>query len=143
MVGNVHVVWRDYLHGGHLMRIHKIGLGDLQLDLSVTFGVAREIKEKVADLMLIAQEASLAQRMGAAGIAYRPKFEFGVENIPLILFIGAKPNHPDLKLSEVQDAVCEAGFGVGMAVADGFLTQFIAPRAKEKIETKGDAKPGE
>lgn len=125
------------------MRIHKIELGALQLDLSVTFAVAREIKEKVADPMMIAQEASLVQRMGAAGIAYKPKFEFGIENIPLILWIGAKPNHPDLKLSEVQDAVCDVGFMEGMAAADGFLVQFIAPRAKEKIETKGDTKPGE
>ncbi len=126
------------------MRTHAVEIGALQLDLAVTFGVAREISEKVADPMLIAAEAAMAARMEAAGIQYKAgRFAFDVENIPLILWLGAKPNHPDLKLSDVQEAICDAGFMTGMLLADGFLAQFIAPSAKEKIETKGKTKPGE
>lgn len=125
------------------MRTYSVELGHLQLDLAITFGVAREIREKIADPLKIAQEASISARFAAAGISRNAGFEFDVENVPLMIWAGAKVNHPDMKLSEVQEACCDVGFAVAMQVADGFLAQFIAPRAKEKPEASGEAKPGE
>lgn len=125
------------------MRNFPVELGPLQLDLAVTFGVAREIGEKVADPLLIAQDAALAHRMAAVGLSHKPRFEFTATNIPLVLWLGAKVNHPDLKLSDVQEACIDAGLGVAMGLADGFLAQFIDPRGQEKPEARGDAKPGE
>lgn len=126
------------------MRLHSVEIADLQLDLAVTFGVAREIKEKVADPMLIAQEAAVQARFANSGIQRTARFEFTVENIPLILWIGAKVQHPDLKLSAVQEACVDAGLMQAMQIADGFLVQFIAPRSQEKVEaTAKDATPGE
>lgn len=125
------------------MRVYPVEIGSLQIDLAVTFGVAREIKEKIADPMLIAQEAAIGQRMADAGFTYSPKFSFDVENIPLVIWLGGKATDPALKLSDVQEACCDIGFVSAMQIADGFLAQFIAPRAKEKVEAKGEAKAGE
>lgn len=125
------------------MRIFKAELGALQLDLGITFGAAREIKERVADPMLIASNASMAARRDALGLAYQPRFEFTVENIPLVIWIGAKAIDPAMKLSDVQEACTDIGFVAAMNIADEFLAEFIAPRSKELVETKGDAAPGE
>ena len=125
------------------MRSHSVELGHMQLDLAVTFGVARDIREKVADPLKIAQEAAISARFSAAGIARAASFEFDVENVPLILWLGAKPNHSEVKLSDVQEACCDIGFAAAMHIADGYLAQFIAPRSQEKPEASGEAKPGE
>lgn len=125
------------------MRVHSVEVGHLQLDLAVTFGVARDIREKVADPLKIAQEAAISARFAAAGINRNAGFEFDVENVPMILWLGAKVHHSDLKLSEIQEACCDIGFANAMQIADGFLAQFIAPRSQEKPEASGEAKPGE
>lgn len=125
------------------MRTHSVEIGHLQFDLPVTFGVAREIKEKVGDPLAIAQEAALQARLGAAGIARKAAFEFTVENVPMILWLGAKAADPAVKLSDVQEACCDIGFAAALQIADGYLAAFIAPRSQEKVEASGEAKPGE
>lgn len=125
------------------MRTYSVEISHLQLELPVTFGVAREIKEKVGDPLAIAQEAALQARLSAAGIARKAAFEFTVENVPMILWLGAKVAYPDMKLSDIQEACCEIGFGAALQLADGYLAAFIAPRSQEKPEASGEAKPGE
>lgn len=125
------------------MRSYSVELGSLQLDLAISFGVAKEIGEKVADPMLIAQEAATSAHMARMGIVHKSRFEFSVQNIPMIIWIGAKLGNPALKLSEVQEACCEIGFMPAMTIADRYLVQFIAPRSQENVDTDKDAKPGE
>jgi hypothetical protein len=120
------------------MRIFKAEIGPLQLDLVIDFGVARGIKEQVGDPMLIAQEAAIAARMAEAGFTHKAKFAFDIENIPLIIWLGAKASDPDLKLSQVQDACIDIGLGAAMGIADSFLAQFIAPRSQAKAKLKAE-----
>lgn len=124
------------------MRNHSVKLGSLDLDLAITFGVAREIKEKVADPMLIINAVAMAQGMAASGLLHKLRFEFDVENVAQIVHIGAKPNHPDLKLAEVQEACCEAGFFAARNAVTDFMAHFVDNTSKE-AKAEGGKSEGE
>ena len=125
------------------MRVFPVEIGGLQLDLSLTFTEAKEIGEKVCDIMRILHDARAAAMLGNAGVAYKPSFEFTADNIPLIIWIGAKAKQPELKLSQVQEAVCDDGFVAGARVADAYLAQFLTPVSKEiPAETPKDTDAG-
>lgn len=125
------------------MRTFKAKLGALQLELAVSFRAGREITEKVADPMFVLRETQAEQMAEKVGMRYQPKFVWGMENIPLAIWIGAKETQPDLKLSEVQEACVENGLINAMQIADAFVAQFLTSQSKEPIETKGDTAPGE
>jgi hypothetical protein len=125
------------------MRTYKAELGALQLELAVNFRAGREITEKVADPMFVLRETQAVQGAEKVGMRYQSKFAWGMENIPLAIWIGAKETQPALKLSEVQEACIEIGLVDAMQIADEFLVQFITPKSKEPLETKGESAPGE
>ena len=125
------------------MRNHPAKIGDLDLDLAVTFGVAREIKEKVADPMLIVNSVVAAQNFAASGLLHKLRFEFDVENVAQVIYIGAKPNHADLKLVQVQDACCDAGFFIARNVAAEFLARFVDNTSQEAKPEGGGKTEGE
>ena len=125
------------------MRNHSAKIGDLELDMAVTFGVARDIKEKVADPMLIVNSVVAAQNFAASGLLHKLRFEFDVENVAQVIFIGAKPTHPELKLAEVQDACCDAGFFVARNVAAEFLARFVDNTSQEAKPEGGGKSAGE
>lgn len=125
------------------MRTFPVELGELQLDLAVTFGVAADLAKNIGDPMAMARDGAAAIAAERIGIAYQAKFAWGVDNIPKAIWLGAKPNHPDLKLSAVQEACVDVGFMNAMQIADAFVAQFLVVSGKEKVETKDDPAPGE
>lgn len=125
------------------MRTFKAELGALQLELAVNFRAGKEISEKVADPMFVLRETHATQEAARVGMRYQPKFEWGIANIPMAIWIGARDLHPDLKLSEVQEACIEIGLINAMQIADGFVAQFLTNGSKEPAEPKGDTAPGE
>jgi hypothetical protein len=62
----------------------------------------------------------------------------------LTLWIGAKTLHPEIKLSDVQEAVCKAGFIAGMNAADAYIARFMTPMSQEagKEDPAGKADAG-
>ena len=126
------------------MRSMTVEIGGLQLDLSLTFNEAKEIGEKVCDIVRILRSARAESVLSNAGISFTPSFEFTAENIPLILWIGAKAKHPELKLSQVQDAVCDVGFVAAMSMADSYIARFMVPASKEvaNIDAPKDTNAG-
>lgn len=121
------------------MRSITVEIGGLRLELAATFGAARDIAKAVADPLAIAREAALEAMMGQVGQVYHPKFAFTVENVPMIIHIGAKAAGEKVTLAEVQDAVFDAGLLIGKAVASDYLALIVTPRGEE---THGDAGEG-
>jgi len=122
------------------MRTMTAEFGGLRIDLAATFGAAREIARQVADPLAIAREAALEAMMGQVGQVYHPKFAFTVDNVPVIIHIGAKAAGEKVTLAEVQDAVFDAGLLVGKGVASDYLALIVTPRGQETIEG-GDKEP--
>jgi len=119
----------------------EITVGELTLTLGLNFGAAREIAQKVGDPMAITREAALEAMMVQAGLSHTPKWVPTVENVPMILFIGAKHGGEGFpKLEAVQAAVFHHGFLEARALALDFIAGLVTPTAREKMDTGvGDA----
>jgi len=127
------------------MRSMTAEFGGLRLELAATFGAARDIAKQVADPLAIAREAALEAMMGQVGQVYHPKFSFTVENVPVIIHIGAKAAGEKATLAQIQEAVFEAGLLVGKSVASDYLALIVTPRNQETPDESGEGKeqPGE
>ena len=126
------------------MHTALVTIGDLDLELGLNFGAGRELMQRVADPMAIVREMSIEQNMQQAGLVYQPKWVPTVENVPMILWIGAKHGgSKDIKLEAVQEAVFAHGFLESKVVAMDYIASLTTPTAREKLDSKGDAKPGE
>jgi hypothetical protein len=119
-----------------------ITLGDLSFDVLASFGAARELAQKVADPLHIAREAQLEAMLGETGQVYHPRFMLTVENVPLILHIGAKAAGDKVTLGEVQEACFTAGLLAAKMAATDYLAMLIQGGSQE-AESKGDTKAGE
>lgn len=125
------------------MRSMTAELGGLRFELAANFGAARDIAKQVADPLAIAREAALEAMMAQVGQVYHPKFSFTVDNVPVILHIGAKAAGEKVTLAEVQDAVFEAGLLIGKAVASDYLALIVTPRSEETTSDEGRDASGE
>ncbi len=125
------------------MHSHNVTIGGLDLELALTFGAAREISQKVGDLLFVSREATLEAVMLSAGIAHSPKWLPTVENVPLVFWIGAKHGGSDVKLERVQEAVFHHGLHESKEAMLAYLNLMITSTAREKMEGGGDATPGE
>ena len=125
------------------MHSKLVTLGGLDLELAFTFGAAREISQKVGDPLGIAREAAMEAMMTNAGMAYTPKWVPTVDNVPMMLWIGAKHGGSDVKLERVQEAVFEHGFIEAKQIALDYLAGIVTPSAREKVEGGGKAEAGE
>lgn len=123
------------------MRSMVAEFGGLRLELAATFGAARDIAKHVADPLAIAREAALEAMI----TGYNPKFGFTVENVPLIISIGAKAAGEKATLAEIQEAVFDAGFLVGKSIASDYLALIVTPRNQETPDNVAEGKdqPGE
>lgn len=122
----------------------EVSVGDLTLSLGLNFGAAREIAQKVGDPLAITREAALEQMMGQAGLVHNPKWVPTVENVPMILFIGAKHGGEGFpKLEAVQAAVFQHGFLEARTLALDFIAGLVTPTAREKLDGEGKDTPGE
>lgn len=120
-----------------------VTIGGLDLELGLNFGAAREIAQKVGDPLAIAREAGVEAMMAQAGVVHQPKWIPTIENVPMILWIGAKNGGADVKLDRVQEAVFAHGFIEAKAVALDYLAAIVTPTAREKLEGGGNAGAGE
>lgn len=125
------------------MHSMNVTIGGLELELGLNFGAAREIAQKVGDPLAIAREAGLEAMMAQAGIVHQPKWIPTVDNVPMILWLGAKHGGADVKLERVQEAVFTHGFIEAKAVALDYLAAIVTPTAREKLEGGGNAGAGE
>lgn len=121
----------------------SVTVGGLDLELGFNFGAGREISQKVGDPLAIAREAGLEAMLGQAGIVHQPKWLPTVENVPMILWIGAKHGGMTVKLEEVQDAVFRHGFLEAKVVALDYLAGIVTPSAREKVDDGGNDSAGE
>lgn len=125
------------------MHSKLVKVGSLELELAFTFGAAREISQKVGDPLAIAREAALEAMMAQAGMVHNPKWVPTVDNVPMLLWIGAKHGGSDIKLEKVQEAVFECGFIEAKQIALDYLAGIVTPSAREKMEGGGKADAGE
>lgn len=125
------------------MRSMTIELAGREVELAATFKAASELSQKVGDPIAIAREAQIEAAMSQTGLIYHPKWSFTVDNVPLILHIGAKAAGSKMSLADMQDAVMEAGFLEAKASALEYIALIITPKAQEKVDSEGEAKPGE
>ena len=125
--------------------MHSINttIGGLDLELALTFGAAREIAQKVADPLAIAREAALESMMAQAGIVHVPKWVPTIENVPMLLWIGAKHVNADIKLERVQEAVFDHGFLEAKMAALNYLAAIVTPSAREKMDGGKASETGE
>lgn len=125
------------------MRSMTAEIGDLRLELAATFGAAREIAKRVSDPIGIAREAALEAMLADVGQVYHPKFSFTVENVPVLIHIGAKAAGETVTLAEIEEAVFAAGLLVGKAVASEYLALIVTPRSQEAVAEEGKERSGE
>jgi hypothetical protein len=125
------------------MRSVTVEIAGRSFDLVATFAAARELAQKVADPMFIAREAAIDDQMSKSGIIYQPKFALTVDNVPLMLWIGAKASGNKVTLPEMQEAVFNHGFLECKSLVMDYLALIVTPQAMETVEAKPDAKPGE
>jgi hypothetical protein len=128
------------------MHSKTVTIGGLDLELALTFGAARELSQKVGDIIGIVNEARLEAMMSAAGLVHQPKWVPTVENVPMILWIGAKHADPAIKLDAVQAAVFDHGFLEAKVAALDYVAMLATPSAREKMDDlpeAGGGQPGE
>ena len=126
------------------MHAMQVTIGGLDLELGLNFGAGRELMQKVGDPMGIVREVMLEQAMLQSGLVHTPKWLPTVENIPLILWIGAKHGgQKDLKLEAVQDAVFAHGLLESKTVALDYVAALTTPTAREKLDAAEGDKAGE
>jgi hypothetical protein len=127
------------------MQSKLVTIGDLDLELGLNFGAAREISQKVGDILGIAREAALEGMLMQSGIVHSPKWMPTIDNVPMIFWLGAKHGGNAVKLEAVQEAVFQHGFIEAKEIALGYLAALATPLGREKVDdlAEGDAKPGE
>lgn len=125
------------------MRSMTAEFGGLRLELAATFGAARDIAKLVADPLAIAREAALEAMMAQVGQVYHPKFSFTVDNIPMLIHIGARAAGENVTLKDVQEAVFDAGLLVGKSIASDYLALIVTPRSEETQPDEGKEQSGE
>jgi hypothetical protein len=120
----------------------EVSIGGLDLALGLNFGAGRELMQKVGDPLGIVREMALENMMQQAGLIHSPKWMPTVENVPMILWIGAKHGgNKDVKLEAVQEAVFNHGFLESKVIAMDYIASLTTPTAREKLrDTEGTGK---
>lgn len=119
------------------MHSKAVTIGGIDLELAFTFGAAREIAQKVGDPLAIAREAALEAMMANVNMVHNPKWLPTVDNVPLMIWIGAKHGGFAGKLEDVQDAVFLHGFVECKQIALDYLAGIVTPSARETMDGKG------
>jgi hypothetical protein len=78
-------------------------------------------------------------------MVHNAKWQPTVENVPMILWIGAKHGGATIKLEQVQAAVFEHGFIESKVIAMDYIAMLATPTAREKLDDVAGASdaPGE
>jgi len=125
------------------MREVTIKLAGKELTLLANFKASLELAEKVCDPMQMAREASVTDAMHSRGINYTPKWQFDIDNVPQVIYIGLKAAGSTMKLEEVQELVFEEGFFSAMSEATRYVTHIVGPQTEEEMEPSDDkGEPG-
>ena len=119
------------------MREATITLAGTELTLCANFRASVELAKTVADPLLIMQETALKATLNERGLPYTPKFEFTIQNITEIVYIGAKAGGSKLDLEAIQDLCFDAGFIAAQIAAVDYLTMLVGPTTEEELP-KGD-----
>lgn len=124
------------------MRSMTVEIGGREFELAASFGAAAEIAKRVGDPLMIVREATLEAMMLRAGQTHAPKWMPTVENVPVILWVGAGGPAGKIKLAEMQEAVFDHGFVEAKELALEYMAMLVTPRGQEKsddAERKPDA----
>lgn len=121
-----------------------VTIGGLDLELGLNFGAGRELMQKVGDPLNIVREMALENMMQQAGLVHTPKWMPTLENVPMILWIGAKHGgQKDLKLEAVQEAVFAHGLLESKVIAMDYIASLTTPTAREKLTQPEEKEKGE
>lgn len=121
------------------MREFEAKFGDREVKLAATFKASLEIAQKVADPLFIMREAMLEVMLIDKQIPYEPKWRFTVENIPLILFIGARAAGEKVTPAEMEELVFEAGYVASREIASEYLAMIVGPRPENLPTGEGES----
>lgn len=125
------------------MRTMTADFGGLRFELAANFGVAREIGDKVGDLLSIHREAVIEAAMMQNGTPYHPRFQLTLKNVPVILHMGAKAAGETVTMAQIENAMFEAGLHVGKQVALDYLTLFFVKGQEDMPSDEGRETAGE
>lgn len=125
------------------MRSMTAEFGGLRLELAANFGAARDIGDKVGDLLAIHREAVLEGVFLQNGTPYHPKFQLTLKNVPTILHIGAKAAGESVTMTEIENAMFDAGLHVGKQAALDYLALFFVNGKEEMPTGEGKDAAGE
>lgn len=121
------------------MREMHIEHGGETYTLAATFKASMEIADKVEDPLHIAREAALEAAMLHARMPYRPKFDFTVRNVPMILHIGLKAAGSPLTLEHVQEIVFDKGLVHARLWAADYIALIVEPKpTKPEVEPEDE-----
>lgn len=110
--------------------------------LAATFKASIELADKVADPLEIAREAALEAAMLNARMPYRPKFQFTVRNVPVILHIGMKAAGSKLKLADVEELVFDKGLVHARLWAADYIALIVEPKPSiPDVEPEDEGEP--
>lgn len=121
------------------MESFDVTLGGLSLSLALHFGAAKDLSQKVGDILMITNEAMLETMLAKHKMVHSPKWVPTVENIPLIFWIGAKNCGSTVKISDVENAVFLHGFIEAKELALQYLACLATPTAREKLSDVPEA----
>ena len=109
------------------MREYAEELNGTELRLVANFAASVKISENVADPMMIAREANLEAMFLEQGMPYTPRWHFTVKNIVELLFIGVQEGGSDMKKSDLEELVFEAGFARARDLCVEYLALIVGP----------------
>ena len=113
------------------MRSMDIEINGETHTLAIDWKASDAIAKNVFDPLLLVQEFNLVERMTAAGIAYKPRFEFGTAEIVKVLFYGIRAAGGKLTVDEVGDGIIQDGVVTHYQNAVNYIIAFSTPTSAE------------
>lgn len=117
------------------MRAIKTKIGGKPFTLKATWDASTELAEDICDPIRIAAEAGLESFFLGQGMPYRPKWEMTSQNVPHILWIGAKAGGSDITLEAMQECVFDHGLLACKEIAGDYIALLV-----RKPGEQGEAK---
>lgn len=120
------------------MRDLTVRIGGEEVQMRGTFRAAEELAQHVGDPIAFAREQHLASALPG----YQPKLALTVQNIPIILHIGAKAAGDKRTLDQWRELAFEAGYLECIEPATAYLLHVTTPQSQREPE-KGGGEAGE
>lgn len=123
------------------MRTMSAKFGKKSLKLTANWQASVRVAEEIADPMFMAKELYLVGMFLERGIPYTPKWEFDINSITKLIFIGAQTTDDEVTEEAVQELVFEKGFTECQQIASSYLALIVGPQPEVELagKDKGDS----